>query len=101
MDADSGSEGGVACVRKPCDLLCVPVIHVIQGEYGFQGGNLTTAIPGEEREREGGRYKIVCIKKSSIYRLYNGTGNIVSFLFPFNFHAVAVLVLFQTFPVLS
>ena len=38
-------------------------------------------------------------KKVAISRPYNGTGNPVPF--PFNFHAVAVLVRFQTVPVLS
>ena len=38
-------------------------------------------------------------KKVPIYRPYNGTGN--SVLFPFNFRVVAVLVRFQTVPVLS
>ena len=41
----------------------------------------------------------VGIKKNPIYRPYNGTGNTVQF--PFNFRAVAVLVRFQTVPVLS
>ena len=41
----------------------------------------------------------VGIKKVPIYRPYNGTGNSVPF--PFNFRAVAVLVRFQTVPVLS
>ena len=38
-------------------------------------------------------------KKVPISRPYNGTGNSVPF--PFNFRAVAVLVRFQTIPVLS
>ena len=38
-------------------------------------------------------------KKVPIYHPYNGTGNSVPF--PFNFRAVAVLVRFQTVPVLS
>ena len=41
---------------------------------------------------------MVGVKKVPIYRPYNGTGNIVPF--PFNFRAVAVLVCFQTIPVL-
>ena len=40
-----------------------------------------------------------CQKKVPIYRPYNGTGDSVPF--PFNFRAVAVLVRFQTVPVLS
>ena len=36
-------------------------------------------------------------KKKSIYRPYNGTGNTV----PFPFRVVAVLVHFQTIPILS
>ena len=42
-------------------------------------------------------------KKVPIYRPYNGMGNIVPFPFRsrFNFRAVAVLVHFQTVPVLS
>ena len=43
----------------------------------------------------------VGVKKVPIYRPYNGTGNTVWLLFPFNFRAVAVLVRFQAVPVLS
>ena len=40
-------------------------------------------------------------KKVPFYRPYNGMGNTVPFSFPFNFRAVAVLVHFQTVPILS
>ena len=43
--------------------------------------------------------RTVGVKKVHIYRPYNGMGNSIPFLF--NFHAVAVLVRFQTVPVLS
>ena len=40
----------------------------------------------------------VGVQKIPIYRPYNGMGNIVPFLFPFNYRAVAVFVRFQTIP---
>ena len=63
---------------------------------------------GGQKKREGGRERVVVLyahtygrrqKKVPISRPYNGTGNPVPF--PFNFRAVAVLVRFQTVPVLS
>ena len=60
-----------------------------------QGGRHTAVHPG---------IVVLCIygrrkKKVPISRPYNGTG--ISVPFPFNFRAVAVLVRFQTVPVLS
>ena len=57
---------------------------------------------GSDSKREGSLgmgLHTVGVKKVPIYRPYNGTGNSVPF--PFNFRAVAVLVRFQTVPVLS